>query len=767
MARLPWLRLLPWRFVLRRWARSQGFLDPVGLLARLQRFSQPSEVAAPTELLRAGALMQARGLLNSQAIQHNLDWLWPYWVERQFDPRDTAFIPRSFNLTHINLSHRNWTALAQPDFDELPIVDPRGLVTPRYDGWSLDAWYYPASGLPILPSRESSCEQTLLTAGGLAVRTRLARKDAELVTESEVVRILGRPALRLKAKAVSPDGGWLVVSLRPSNPEGVSLVETLEFLKDRRGLRVNGLDTVLFSSEPERTGLSMYAEGDVYRLAPRLEEVPRAKVSCGVGLCTAAMAWRVLPGEEREVTVKVPLRPDRLKACAHFSARSGWADSLVGSTRLRLPDKRWQYLYDVALRTLVVHSPSEVYPGPFTYKRFWFRDAAFIIHALLCAGMTARAWRAVGHFHERQTPFGYFLSQEGEWDSNGQALWTLGRAARLAGRPPDPAWLPMIRKGVRWIVRKRLPDGPEPHSGLLPAGFSAEHLGPNDYYYWDDLWAAGGLREAAWMLRALGDVQSAEEAASAAEAFTAAVDRSLSRAQALRPDPSVLPASPYRRPDAGSIGSLAGGYPLRLWEAKDARLLATADHLVGRYFLQGGFYQEISHSGINAYLSLHVAQIYLAAGRRREFTDIVRAIADLASPTGQWPEAVHPRTRGGCMGDGQHVWAAAEWILALRNMIVREEDGALVAGSGVPAEWLDGGGTEPVEILDAPTEQGPVSLRMTPQPDGTVRVEWKAAPRDAAAWRLRWDLPGREPLEVQMPSGQATLTRSGVRRDGA
>lgn len=49
------------------------------------------------------------------------------------------------------------------------------------------------------------------------------------------------------------------------------------------------------------------------------------------------------------------------------------------------------------------------------------------------------------------------------------------------------------------------------------------------------------------------------------------------------------------------------------------------------------------------------------------------AVAKLASPMGQWPESIHPRTCGGCMGDGQHVWAAAEWVLMIRNCFIREE----------------------------------------------------------------------------------------------
>ena len=107
---------------------------------------QPSEVQEPIELLRAGVLFHARGIVNTKAIQHNLDWVWPYWVERQFDPDDVSFIPRAFSFSHINLTHRNWTAIGLPELAIYPIVDPRGLVTPLHDGWSIDFWLFDADG---------------------------------------------------------------------------------------------------------------------------------------------------------------------------------------------------------------------------------------------------------------------------------------------------------------------------------------------------------------------------------------------------------------------------------------------------------------------------------------------------------------------------------------------------------------------------------------------------------------------------------------------
>jgi hypothetical protein len=89
---------LPWNFILKWAARRYDILDPVTVLARIRQFGQPSEVMEPIELLRAGILFHARGVINTRAIQYNLDWIWPFWVEKQFSPTDPSFIPRGFSL---------------------------------------------------------------------------------------------------------------------------------------------------------------------------------------------------------------------------------------------------------------------------------------------------------------------------------------------------------------------------------------------------------------------------------------------------------------------------------------------------------------------------------------------------------------------------------------------------------------------------------------------------------------------------------------------
>ncbi len=759
-----WWKWFPWRFLVRYAARSQGFLDPIKVLSQLQNFAQPSEVAAPTELLRSGVILHARGLINSLAIQHNLDWIWPYWVECQYDPLNNAFIPRSFSLTQINLTHRNWTALGVPDGAEFPLVDPRGLVTPYYDSWSIDVWIIPNEGEPLIPSRLAGVSQKLVMAGGLCVITESCLDKLRLQIKVKVIGSAQSLVCQIQVEGVADQAAWLVVSLRPYNPEGVSFVHDIALLENRMGWQVNRKDFVFFNIPPERSELSYYRHGDVYSRLSLLED--KKEIWCRVGMASAAALYNLEAGLAREITISVPLthsavaksqqckdtplgvNPELLEGLTknkiekesdfdyQETAQLEWKKSLQGAVQLQIPDEHFKFLYEAAVYTMVLHSPKEVYPGPYIYRRFWFRDAAFILSALLSAGLKERVRRALECFRLRQTAQGYFLSQEGEWDSNGEALWIMRQYCQMTGNAPPKEWKESIEKAGKWICKKRLAaDLKFEHAGLLPAGFSAEHLGPNDFYYWDDFWAVGGLKAAAFLCAAYKDNAPAGYFESESQALLESINQSLKKVNA-RLKRLAIPASPYRRLDSGAIGSLSASYPLRIFEQNDPGILDTADFLMKNCLVHGGFFHDMTHSGINPYLTLHLSQVLLRAGDPR-YLGLMTAVAKLASPTGQWPESVHPRTGGGCMGDGQHVWAAAEWVLMIRNCFVREEGNRLILCSGIPLVWL--AKNQMISFGPAPTSFGDIQISLKPQGQN-ILLEWHGL------WFTK-----EPPIDIQLP----------------
>jgi hypothetical protein len=450
-------------------------------------------------------------------------------------------------------------------------------------------------------------------------------------------------------------------------------------------------------------------------------------------MATAAALFRIHQGTPRTVSVSVSLDRELKGLPKITSADCSWPDALRGVARLTIPDARLQFLYNASVRTLLLLSAGDLVPGPYTYRRFWFRDACLMLHPMLAIGLVQRLERILATFPGRQNHSGYFLSQEGEWDSNGQVLWIAARYNQLTGKRLGKEIEMALCKGMRWLARKR-----NAASGLLPAGFSAEHLGPNDFYYWDDFWAWAGLREIGKYWRQAASPDPASEAETLAGEFARQINASIEAIPAARSQ-GAIPAAPGRRMDAGAIGSMVADYPLQLYPPNEPRIAATANYLIENCFYQGGFFQEMIHSGVNAYLTLDLAQTLLRAGDPR-FAVLIRRVAELASPTGQWPEAIHPQTLGGCMGDGQHGWAAGEWIMMMRNCFVREEDGLVIIGSGILPEWLASG--DEIGFGPTLTAWGTVNLRLT-ESQLILNANWRGQPP-----RLKISVPGFKPIEA-------------------
>lgn len=755
------LNWLPLRFLISRAAKRYGFMDPVTFLARLRGFAQPSEVEEPIELIRAGIVFHARGLINTRTIQYNLDWVWPFWVEKQFEPGDDSFIPRGFSFSHINSTHRNWTAVGRPDMDIYPIIDPKGLVTPFFDSWSIDFWFMDEAGNALLPSKSKTAEQKLETESNLLVETRVQNDAAVVETRVCVEMEEGIPVLKIRAGIFAREKGYFAVSLRPYNTEGIQFIESLSYEDSSGQFLVNKQTRVKLDQPADAVFISDYQEGDVFYDVKKKAFLKEKDAfgnrdtdrTCKMGMASGSAMYLVEKDAEKTIRIKIPL--DSREEPANTGIQTGkkkrtedWNTQCATCARLDIPDEKMKFLYDAAVRTLILLSADEVVPGPFTYRRFWFRDACFMIHGLLCANLWKRAGRILDTFPGKMKNNGYFRSQNGEWDSNGQVLWIMEKYLCLTGKNPDETWLSAMEKGAQWIVKKRIREkGETLHNGLLPPGFSAEHFGPNDYYFWDDFWGVAGLYSAAKVFRAKGYAEKAEEFRSAAEDFSACIWEVISRIPVGR-SKRAIPASPYRRMDAGAIGSMVCDYPLQLVPQDSPAVARTMEYLLSNCFFDGAFFQDMIHSGLNIYLTLAIAQS-LFRRKDERYKDLVIKVADLASPTGQWPEAIHPRTLGGCMGDGQHGWAAAEWVAMIRNLFVREEEGRVILGQGIFPEWLQEGRT--IHFGPTLTQHGYVDMNIT-RTGEKLKLILDTGIREDAPCEVTAEIPGYETTRIADPA---------------
>jgi len=184
----------------------------------------------------------------------------------------------------------------------------------------------------------------------------------------------------------------------------------------------------------------------------------------------------------------------------------------------------------------------------------------------------------------------------------------------------------------------------------------------------------------------------------------------------------IIPASPYRRMNSGAIGSLCTMYPLHIYPADDARMAITLKEIRKKSFFENGFFQNNHHSGVNAYLTLQFAQCLLQK-QDPEAWVLYRYILDLATQTWTWPEAIHPQTRGGVMGDGHHGWAVADFLHLTRNFLLFENNDDLVVFPMIPSEWVEDG--KQVAVREAPTHFGRFDAVMKTE-NGRARVEFNA-----------------------------------------
>ena len=684
---------------------------PAQAIRQLQIAAQLSDVDGkgfPSELFQLSAPMVTRGLLNYAILQMKREWLYPHWVHKQLDPTNVSYIPRSQNPLLLNVTHRNWTMLGSPTGEYEAIVDPCGLLTPLPREWSIDVWLATDRGM-FLPSLSTPVCQEFDTLAP-RITTRFDAFGIELDLEAFVdTTNQGRDilfqAVHLTNKTDRIIEGSICIAVRPFNPEGVAPVQHIEF-KYSRQLYIDKCLGVVFAEVPQKVFCSNAQRGDCVNILRRLVEKggwkmeegdSKPSASCRSGLANAAVvyAWSLIPNAKRSIHLSVALGTkqelSRLQSKSTWRVsfdkrrerqQARWEKERSTGASLVLADERLQNIFDAnVLALLQLHDGAFISPGPYLYHHFWFRDAAPMVYALDKLGFHRHARQVIDAFPKRQLSNGFFRGPDGEWDSNGEALWLIEQHAALS--QSASSWLkhifPNVQRGARWIIQKRKQsqESVTTHRGLLPPSLSAEHFGTVDQYYWDSFWGLKGIRSAASFARLLHRLEIAEQLDREAKLFTADIRRSLERA-ADRLGSNLIPASPSRPFDETAVGFVSGIYPLGITDIFPSAFDTTLYEFAEKYVDDRGFFHPIIHSGYNPYLTLQIAHAFLLNNQPQRAWQIAETIFRQCPSTYSLPEAIHPTTGGGSMGDGHHGWTAAEIVLFLLECLVREQNESLM-----------------------------------------------------------------------------------------
>lgn len=757
-------------FILRK--TKKKYLIP--FIRGLTHLGRPSQVFFPAELLEQGLSLALSGLNNTMAIQSNPDWIWPFWYELQKDPESEAFLPTGMNLVTANLVRRNWTSVGLTDSAREAMVDPVGMVTPRAYGWSVFSYLRFEGADYFPPLSENQTQQSLIKQTGPGIQTQYkVHPNISWNNEVHTIKYHGEEFAYLKvtvtnktSQAISLDLG---LSIRPYNCLTIGHINKMKF-KDQVW-RINQKPGVLLLQTPDQVFISDRHLGDPLKhQSNAMKEANRFSKS-GImsgnseyqieleALETASIECLlyIKGGNKHSLKFISTLTQEEIHQHIHAQLKDQEINSSSGM-QIEVPDLNIQNSFDAVKKHLhVFDDQSHFSPGTFFYHNAWIRDSAFIVMAFHKIGWHSLIDVKMDNLLKQQTKDGFFKSQTGEWDSNGQALYTLVTHARYtANLDALRTYYPYLIKGVKWIQKKRefSPTKPSIHEGLLPAGFSAEHFGPNDHYYWDNYWALAGIQEVQWAAKKLNRIDDLLWLEELHEEYSINLKDNME--YATEKNQGVLPSSPYRQADSASIGNMIALWPLKLYDKNEAWIQNTQEYLWKHNVYQGMFFQKIIHTGLNAYLTAQLAHVYLEQQDSRAF-ELIQGILDWASPTYTWPEAIHPRTRGGCMGDGHHGWAAAEWIGLIHHLFINETKESITLGANIPQDWY--APENSISIRLASCQTGTISYSITTL-DDSYHISWEFIENPMADnVQLHWMPPFSQEL-ITLDAHQGTLSYS-------
>ncbi len=148
-----------------------------------------------------------------------------------------------------------------------------------------------------------------------------------------------------------------------------------------------------------------------------------------------------------------------------------WQRVIDGAAKIEVPcRKATDALLAAHVCQLIANDQGEVHGGEGFYDEFYIRDGAYQVMELEEAGFADAAAKAIERYLIRQRDDGRFESQAGQFDANGQAVWTLWQYYRITNDREFLARVyPAMRRAAEWTRQARRTT-PAPFTGVLPAG---------------------------------------------------------------------------------------------------------------------------------------------------------------------------------------------------------------------------------------------------------------------------------------------------------
>jgi hypothetical protein len=544
-----------------------------------------------------------------------------------------------------------------------------------------------------------------------------------------------------------PNGGAVVVELENASPVPVAVafairpfgplgrVPVTAITLDGSVVSVDGRPALVLPKAPSRVAVGSAAVDSVVPTVAgdAAATWPDGGARCSAGRASAALLFplphtatvRVVlplvaakPGVARRRAAEPEPELDPRRAPDAERVAAGWATLVDRAPRLEVPESRVPDVLAAARAFLLLHAAGDDV-GAWPPAVIGGLDTAEACLALDQHGYHAEAARLLVGFADRQGLDGSFAGESSRADAGAAWLHALAHHVRLSGDAElAEALVGPVAKAAHHLRRRTSPrrarraEGP---AGVVVPGPSAPWVPPGDPdALHDALWVRRGLLDAALLLDVAGQPDAAREPRATAEEVDAAVSAALRSSLGPAGAGAVAGASVLATLVA-SAATLVGPEPAPELVGAIGQLLAVAPDTV-----RGGVWHEVGDAGLSPRLTAWLGSARLAVADPAAFEQLAWLL-EVGDPVWSWPELVHPRSGGGCAGEGHHAPSTAAVLQLLRRLVVHEAGGDLALLPAVPESWFG----QPVEAHDVPTSHGRLSFA----------VRWHGD-RPALLWEL-------------------------------
>ncbi|MCU0849397.1 MAG: hypothetical protein MUD12_16060 [Spirochaetes bacterium] len=271
---------------------------------------------------------------------------WPSWVnlingtEIKASGSGHPFILIN-NMIREGLSFTNFMS------SEELFVDSSGMLSPSYDGWSLELWVI-AGGKLHLPSEVNirasitrDCDTSVISTvwEEKAFRIKKFIYGALSTVDEALVEI----NCNLRDKSAD---SVMVLAVRPYNFAALGGIKNIKFSRDNGMLSINGIKSVHVDMKPDYTVTGSGSTGDM--VLPAMESSGVNEISCDFNLATMGLVFPMKKGDNK-LYLRIALdggkdlpqvKPEYDKIKKEYEAYA--VMRTAKSTSIRIPDKNMQ-----------------------------------------------------------------------------------------------------------------------------------------------------------------------------------------------------------------------------------------------------------------------------------------------------------------------------------------------------------------------------------------------------------------------------------------